>query len=600
MTRVLVLQGPNLNLLGHARAGDLRPRHARRHPRRDRRARRRARPRGRLLPVEPRGRPDRPAPRSATSTSAIVNAGGLTHTSVALRDALLGGRAAVLGGPPLGPRDARAVPPGQLPPRRRARPRSSGRASAATCSRSRRSPAVRGAMAERRPTRPAELRRLRRRIDALDRRIVALLNERAELARDVGREKVASGRRAVRDAEREREVLLRVSMANDGPDAPGRPPRDLPPAHRGDAGARDAGPGAGPEERRQRPGLSRSAATVRRLRRGLVDLGRGVVAGRRRCLVSGGDERAEVLVGRRDHDRGHGRRRGGRRRRGGGGERCASRRRIVLAAAPEDERHDAGDDQDDQQEQQPRAGPRAFGRGRRWRRRSRRGRRGGRRRRELGLALGDGDGLGLSVGVAVAAAVGVGGGAGSARAWASAAASAGRCRRRRGRRRRRRGRARGRRRRRCRARGRDRRGRQQGRRCRRLGRRCGRRFGRDRRRRATGGCDSAADGRGGSDGRLNDPDGITTPLHAASSTIDDEARQRRQDGSPRAGSLPHRARWHGHTIADLPDLPRLRRGLAPVLDLPGVVEGVPRDPVGGVPGRPALAGEHVAVRRRAR
>jgi chorismate mutase/prephenate dehydratase len=62
-----------------------------------------------------------------------------------------------------------------------------------------------------------ELRRLRRRIDALDRRIVALLNERAELGRDVGREKVAAGRRAVRDAEREREVLLRVTMANTGP-----------------------------------------------------------------------------------------------------------------------------------------------------------------------------------------------------------------------------------------------------------------------------------------------------------------------------------------------------------------------------------------------
>ena len=63
----------------------------------------------------------------------------------------------------------------------------------------------------------AELRRLRRKIDALDRRIVALLNERAELGRDVGREKVASGRRAIRDAEREREVLLRVTMANAGP-----------------------------------------------------------------------------------------------------------------------------------------------------------------------------------------------------------------------------------------------------------------------------------------------------------------------------------------------------------------------------------------------
>jgi chorismate mutase/prephenate dehydratase len=62
-----------------------------------------------------------------------------------------------------------------------------------------------------------ELARLRKRIDALDRKIVGLLNERAELGREVGREKVAAGRRAVRDAEREREVLLRVTMANTGP-----------------------------------------------------------------------------------------------------------------------------------------------------------------------------------------------------------------------------------------------------------------------------------------------------------------------------------------------------------------------------------------------
>ena len=62
-----------------------------------------------------------------------------------------------------------------------------------------------------------ELRRLRRRIDALDRRIVALLNERAGLAREAGRAKAAAGRRAIRDAEREREVLLRVTMANAGP-----------------------------------------------------------------------------------------------------------------------------------------------------------------------------------------------------------------------------------------------------------------------------------------------------------------------------------------------------------------------------------------------
>ncbi len=62
-----------------------------------------------------------------------------------------------------------------------------------------------------------ELRRLRRRIDALDRRIVKLLNDRAELARDVGRVKATAGRRAIRDIEREREILLRVVMANAGP-----------------------------------------------------------------------------------------------------------------------------------------------------------------------------------------------------------------------------------------------------------------------------------------------------------------------------------------------------------------------------------------------
>jgi chorismate mutase/prephenate dehydratase len=73
-----------------------------------------------------------------------------------------------------------------------------------------------------RPTRAGnpesvELRRLRKRIDALDRRLVALLNERAELAREAGRAKDAAGYRAIRDADREREVLLRVTMANEGP-----------------------------------------------------------------------------------------------------------------------------------------------------------------------------------------------------------------------------------------------------------------------------------------------------------------------------------------------------------------------------------------------
>jgi chorismate mutase len=61
-----------------------------------------------------------------------------------------------------------------------------------------------------------EVRRLRAEIDAVDRRIVELLAERLALARDVGRAKRASGQ-AIHDPEREREVLLRVSMANPGP-----------------------------------------------------------------------------------------------------------------------------------------------------------------------------------------------------------------------------------------------------------------------------------------------------------------------------------------------------------------------------------------------
>jgi chorismate mutase / prephenate dehydratase len=73
------------------------------------------------------------------------------------------------------------------------------------------------ARGRRRSDETPELRRLRRRIDVLDRRIVAILNERAELARQAGAAKAAAGRRAIRDAEREREVLLRVTMANEGP-----------------------------------------------------------------------------------------------------------------------------------------------------------------------------------------------------------------------------------------------------------------------------------------------------------------------------------------------------------------------------------------------
>ena len=62
-----------------------------------------------------------------------------------------------------------------------------------------------------------DLTRVRDEIDALDREIVGLLNPRAELGRAAGRTKALAGRRAVHDPEREREVLLRVAMANGGP-----------------------------------------------------------------------------------------------------------------------------------------------------------------------------------------------------------------------------------------------------------------------------------------------------------------------------------------------------------------------------------------------
>jgi chorismate mutase/prephenate dehydratase len=65
------------------------------------------------------------------------------------------------------------------------------------------------------PRTSPELARLRAEIDELDRRIVRLLN--ADRTVEVGHEKSALGRRAIRDREREREVLLRVSMANAGP-----------------------------------------------------------------------------------------------------------------------------------------------------------------------------------------------------------------------------------------------------------------------------------------------------------------------------------------------------------------------------------------------
>jgi chorismate mutase len=63
---------------------------------------------------------------------------------------------------------------------------------------------------------PDELETLRSQIDELDREIVKLLNRRARLGLRAGHVKTRDGR-PVGDADREREVLVRVAMANDGP-----------------------------------------------------------------------------------------------------------------------------------------------------------------------------------------------------------------------------------------------------------------------------------------------------------------------------------------------------------------------------------------------
>jgi chorismate mutase/prephenate dehydratase len=57
---------------------------------------------------------------------------------------------------------------------------------------------------------------LRSQIDELDREIVKLLNRRTLLGLEAARTKAQNGRPIV-DTEREREVLVRVAMANEGP-----------------------------------------------------------------------------------------------------------------------------------------------------------------------------------------------------------------------------------------------------------------------------------------------------------------------------------------------------------------------------------------------
>ncbi len=66
------------------------------------------------------------------------------------------------------------------------------------------------------PDETVSLAPLRARIDEIDREIVSLLNERAEIALEIGRRKQASGRRAIRDPVREQQVIEQVTRASAG------------------------------------------------------------------------------------------------------------------------------------------------------------------------------------------------------------------------------------------------------------------------------------------------------------------------------------------------------------------------------------------------
>jgi chorismate mutase/prephenate dehydratase len=63
---------------------------------------------------------------------------------------------------------------------------------------------------------PGDLESLRAEIDALDVEIVRLLNRRVTLGLAAGRAKTRKGR-PLTDVERERDVLVRISLANEGP-----------------------------------------------------------------------------------------------------------------------------------------------------------------------------------------------------------------------------------------------------------------------------------------------------------------------------------------------------------------------------------------------
>ncbi len=62
----------------------------------------------------------------------------------------------------------------------------------------------------------AALAPLRERIDAIDNEIVALLNERARIALEIGRVKDAQGQKPIRDPAREAAVIERVTSTSEG------------------------------------------------------------------------------------------------------------------------------------------------------------------------------------------------------------------------------------------------------------------------------------------------------------------------------------------------------------------------------------------------
>ena len=148
---------------------------------------------------------------------AIVNAGGLTHTSIALRDALLAVQRPFI--------EVHLSDPARREPFRPVNYLHDIAIESIVGQGARGYHLALEAIARRyggggwlsEPAETPELRRLRQRIDALDRRLVGAAQRTRRAGARSRSCQAAAGRRAIRDAEREREVLLRVTMANAGP-----------------------------------------------------------------------------------------------------------------------------------------------------------------------------------------------------------------------------------------------------------------------------------------------------------------------------------------------------------------------------------------------